>query len=498
MSGETRRIESNAQSSFGFEAPAEVAGVEPAPSEEDFVTGAEGEFFIGAQRLDEYLAANQQGWVVRLKALVDELDYAEFTGRYSRTGRRALHPKVVLGLIVYGMSQGKWTLRELERLAVVDLGAMWMSGRLQPDHSTIGKFLLQHRAHLSEQFMVRVVKHLIGKLHLSPGTVAIDGTVIEAVASRYRMLKAEALREQGLSEEAEQILQEREAARAAKGRTQKATMLVAQEPQAAVQPTKQGTLRPSYKPSALRHESGLVVAATVHASSETAVVVELLQQHVAMFAVQPPRLLADAGYNAIALFTEFVERDIDALVARGHATAQEPWQQRSNRKQFPKHQFHYEEGRDRYHCPGQRTLTREHQTRHYVRYRGQQCDDCTLRAQCTRSKRGRTLKRYLGEEYKEAMAVVLQQPGALRQWRRRSALIEPLFADLRERQRLTRFRRRGLEKVKLEFVLHCVAYNLRKATRLQAQFIFLTLCVRVPGGPWYPLAIAAIFPPSSR
>ena len=43
-----------------------------------------------------------------------------------------------------------------------------------------------------------------------------------------------------------------------------------------------------------------------------------------------------------------------------------------------------------------------------------------------------------------ALAVVLQQPAALRQLRRRGAIIEPLWADLRERQRLTRFHRRGL------------------------------------------------------
>jgi hypothetical protein len=35
------------------------------------------------------------------------------------------------------------------------------------------------------------------------------------------------------------------------------------------------------------------------------------------------------------------------------------------------------------------------------------------------------------------MAAVLQQPAALRQLRRRGAIIEPLWADPRERQRLT-------------------------------------------------------------
>ena len=130
----------------------------------------------------------------------------------------------------------------------------------------------------------------------------------------------------------------------------------------------------------------------------------------------------------------------------------------------------------------------------YVRYRGRECEGCLLRTQCTKStKAGRTLKRYAGEEYKEAMATVLQQPAALRHWRRRSALIEPLFADLRGRQRLTRFHRRGLAKVKLEFALHCVAYNLRKVVGGAAFFVVLTVYVREPDSNWKLFAMVTFF-----
>jgi hypothetical protein len=62
--------------------------------------------------------------------------------------------------------------------------------------------------------------------------------------------------------------------------------------------------------------------------------------------------------------------------------------------------------------------------------------------------------------------------------RRRGVIIEPLFADLRERQRLTRFHRRGLKKVKVEFALHCAAYNLRKVAAGEAIALLFTLLVR--------------------
>src|SRR5216684_727429 len=186
MGGETRLLESNAQLGFGFAQPASTEEVEQAPREERFLSGAEGDFFVGDQGLAEYLVANQQGWVVKLKVLVSELDYSPFYGRYKDDGgRRPIHPRVMLGLIVYGITQGKWSLRELERLARMDLGAMWMSGRVQPDHSTIGKFIQLHAELLSEQFFTTLVKQLVRKLHLSAGTVGLDGTVIAAAASHY-------------------------------------------------------------------------------------------------------------------------------------------------------------------------------------------------------------------------------------------------------------------------------------------------------------------------
>jgi hypothetical protein len=47
MGGETRLLESNAQLGFGFAPPASTGEVEPAPRAERFLSGAEGDFFVG-------------------------------------------------------------------------------------------------------------------------------------------------------------------------------------------------------------------------------------------------------------------------------------------------------------------------------------------------------------------------------------------------------------------------------------------------------------------
>jgi len=50
--------------------------------------------------------------------------------------------------------------------------------------------------------------------------------------------------------------------------------------------------------------------------------------------------------------------------------------------------------------------------------------------------------------------------------RLRAAVVEPVFAILREHLGLRRFLRRGLENARAEWHLLCAAYNLKKIWRL--------------------------------
>jgi len=63
MGGETHLLESNAQLGFGFAPHASTREVEQAPREERFLSGAEGDFFVGDQGLPSiWLRTNKAGW----------------------------------------------------------------------------------------------------------------------------------------------------------------------------------------------------------------------------------------------------------------------------------------------------------------------------------------------------------------------------------------------------------------------------------------------------
>ncbi len=93
-----------AQLGFGFDDIAHCESqIGGSGDDELFLDAEPQELFIGAQRLEVYLSDSGMGWVVRLAALLKELDYSAFKRAYQPTGRRAHHPRVMLGLVVYGI-----------------------------------------------------------------------------------------------------------------------------------------------------------------------------------------------------------------------------------------------------------------------------------------------------------------------------------------------------------------------------------------------------------
>ncbi len=475
---------------------------------------------IGAQRLDEYLSAGGLGWVMRLRRELERIDYTALLTAYDIVGRRPYPPRTILGLIVYGMLCRQWSLRELEALAVRDMGAWWICGGLQPDHSTIGEFIHRHRCVLTEEFFVALVAGLVRRAKLPAGVVAGDGTVVQAATSQHRLLTVEAARAEAeraranaadapadaaaqavaaQAQEVAAVAQQRvERRHAAKQRAVATACVAPSEPTAVIQRSKDGTHLPSYKPTTLVHESGLIVAQQVHPSSETATVNALLDQHVGAFGVEPITALFDAGFHSGEVLQHTAERGIDILCPAGKPAG--TWHKRNGpRRDLDKAAFTYDALANAYRCPAAQTLRPiaagiDRAGRAYQSYGGAPCRHCALRAQCTTSAKGRKVIRYAGDEFKEWMAEVWRQPGARKQFRRRRSIVERPFAELRYRQGLTRFHRRGVLGVRVEFALHCIAFNLKWAiAQRRAVLVIIAVFAIPPDSHGAPFAVVMQF-----
>ena len=71
------------------------------------------------------------------------LDLSVFDNRYRNddTGRKAIDPKVLIKIILFGYSRGLISSRSLERACLENITFMSLSCGQKPDHSTIAAFV---------------------------------------------------------------------------------------------------------------------------------------------------------------------------------------------------------------------------------------------------------------------------------------------------------------------------------------------------------------------
>ena len=361
-----------------------------------------------------------------LMDILNELDWSEFIRVYSPEGQKAYSPMRMVGLILYGMIEGKQSLRELETFAIKDSGAWYVCGALWPDHSVIGRFIQRHSELLSDDFFVSLTEKVLEKTGSGVSSVAGDGTTIQAAASSYKRIKKEALeryteklkkqQEQepenqhladkiALNEEAMEILEQRAEARRINGRDPETTEVNRMEPEAVIQKQKNSNkAEASYKPTILSNDKRIIVAQSVHPSNENSCVETLVKQAQEQGELQD--MLFDPGFfNTTTLD---ILKEFNALIPKDKTLTEQDEQQDTS-KYYPKSKFQYDKQTDTYTCPQGSILSfvgsylDKQNQRQERKYTCKACASCPVRDKCTKSQRGRTIKRYEGEELKEAM-----------------------------------------------------------------------------------------------
>ena len=144
---------------------------------------------LGGATLQHHLEQADQKTPMMVASILDEQDWSSFEDRYACTGRPPYAPRNMVGLIFYGIMQGVTSLRSLERLARLELGCMWVSGGIFPDHANIGRFINMHEASLTGDFFDELTRTVLTKTHSSGQCLAGDGTTIEAACSNYNLIK---------------------------------------------------------------------------------------------------------------------------------------------------------------------------------------------------------------------------------------------------------------------------------------------------------------------
>jgi len=146
--------------------------------------------------------------------VVFELDlsaiYRVYESKDSR-GRLGHHPAMMVALLVYAYCVGKPSSRRIERATYEDVGFRVLAGDQHPDHDCIAAFRKEHLEALAGLFtQVLELCRKAGLVKL--GHIAIDGTKVKANASKHKAMSYDRMgeTEKKLDEEVRRLLAEAE------------------------------------------------------------------------------------------------------------------------------------------------------------------------------------------------------------------------------------------------------------------------------------------------
>ena len=447
------------------------------------------------ERLEDYIAAENP--VRFLDAFVASLDLHTLgfaKARCADTGRPPYDPAVLLKLYLYGYLHRLRSSRMLEAECQRNVEVLWLLGKLAPDFKTIADFRKDNLKPLKA--VARQFTLLCRKLELFGGELlAIDGSKFAAVNARDQNFNAARLQEliDRADERLSEYLQQLDSADAAEpgGATPSKSELAAKiaalqekqdwhrelltqldaeqkqvsvtDPDTRKMPTAHGMIVGYNAQMAVDAKHKLIAAEDVtNEVTDLHQLASVALEAKANLELKQAEVVADAGYYNAAEVSRCVEQNLTPYIPKSDTSAN------TARGLYGKSQFKYDAAKDVYVCPAGAALTYRFATyelgRELKYYRATGCKTCALKNRCTRNKANRTITREENEHLMEAMAARMRaQP---HKFKLRKTLAEHPFGTIKRWFGYTHFLLKGLEKVRCEWSLTTLAYNLKRVLNL--------------------------------
>jgi transposase len=391
-----------------------------------------------------------------VREVVDTLDLRAVEDTYTEErGYPPYHPRMMVAVLLYAYATGTYSSRKIARRLVEDVAMRFLAAGNQPDFRTLSDFRKRHSAALGALFtqVLRLCRRA-GLVKL--GHVAIDGTRIQANASKHKAMSYDRMTQQEAALQAEiaellrraeqadrdedarygadrrgdelpaelarresrlRKIQEAKAALEAEAREQaeQAGKDPAQatpapkaqrnftDPESKIQKTPDGFIQGYNAQAAVDGHAQVIVAQTVTPmAADVGHLVPLVTAITTDLRRRPRRVLADAGYCAEDNLQALEDKAIDAYIATGRQKHTE-WQAPAPRGRPP-----------------------------------------------------------AGLSRRERMARKLRTLKGRAVYACRKAIVEPVFGQIKHARRFRQFLRRGQRAVQHEWALICTVHNLLK------------------------------------
>jgi transposase len=159
-------------------------------------------------KVDELVPA---GHLVRVvNGAIERMDLRPLLKRYAGGGASSYHPKMMLKVLVYAYTQQIYTSRRIAKALRENVNFMWLSGNSHPDFRTINRFRGEVMRGIIQEVFGSVLQLLAEAGYVKLEHYFLDGTKIEANATRYQCVWAKSTRKrrEKLQEKVKELLEE--------------------------------------------------------------------------------------------------------------------------------------------------------------------------------------------------------------------------------------------------------------------------------------------------
>ena len=457
--------------------------------------------------------------------LVRSIDLDHFAVPPGPKGEKPYHPHALFGVLAWGYLHGVRSSRKLARLARQEAAFVYLAGGGRPHYRTLARFRRENAAAFTAVFQETVILALrLGLATL--GHVALDGTKLKANTSKHKAMSYGRMRqrEAQLAEEIARLVEQADAQDAAEDREygtdsdgysvdeelalrerrlekiravrerleaeQRVAQGLADDAPPVIEDKEQRSFADgdarmmlmkrgeyayaSNAQAAVDAASGIILAADLtntppdvgHLPGLVGRVRDL-RAATGRPTAEATTVSADAGYFSAANIAEDGD-GIDLLIAAGRAdpaTAAVP-----KGGVWPADVFGFDAARDVWVCPAGMLLARQvpapgargRPAKDRYRADPADCALCPHRARCLKPGQDRRVLVAQRSRPAGAMRDKMRQPANRRRYARRTAIVEPVFGQIKEDRSFTTVSLRGLGLAKAEYLLACVAHNLGK------------------------------------
>lgn len=456
------------------------------------------QLFLLPPSLHEFLPKGHMAHIIN--EVVNGLDLRELYDRYNDLGSSAYHPQMMLKVLFYGYAMGERSSRTIGHRLKSDVAYMYLSALQQPDFRTINRFR-KDNIDLLKGLFVQIVRLCVEMGMVSIGTIAIDGTKLKANASYRKTKGVSDLDEEikAIDKQIETILKEceevderedeqmgqdhspyevpselrekqrlRERLESAKERVLSRGLkeINLTDEEATTMLHKGYRAEPSYNGQiAVEGSHGVIVAATLSDNpADYEGLVELVEQTEQNTGKKPSEVLGDSGFSSYENLQYLGDKQITGYIpdqrmeSLRKGTAQHP--------EFHKSRFKYDEREDSYICPMGKLLSYKGVVKREGKpdlriYQCSDCLECKRKWECTRAEY-RTISLDPREYLMQTMRARLATKDGKKKYGKRKYIVEPVFGDMKYNRKMKEVLLRGKIKAKGEFLIMCIAHNLKK------------------------------------